>query len=1035
MSAVPAQAPETEEDPFLYDAEQLHAVAGEAVVQRGLAAFKENRVLGLEREEGLLRAQVEDSGSDLPRLTELAYDSAGNLTVTCGCAEASAGFACSHAVAALLAYASRLHLDAAGLLSAADGAIEERVQRGRAEVRVHPLSGEPWFGTWRAASLASSTHFPQTYRVHLRSLHRRANYCTCPDFATNQLGTCKHIEAVLHRVRRRRDYKDYRDRPAPYPYVYLAWDVEDPPQVRLHRSRPVPKDLRPILDEYFDAAGAFAGRLPDDFFRFAEAVADRTDIDVGEDAAGHVRRLAADAAHRVRAAEIRERIMGAGGQLPGVRARLYRYQVEGVAFLAASGRALLADDMGLGKTLQAIAAASWLRQHAEVARALVVCPASLKHQWAREIERFSGQPVEVVQGGAQARSLQYRRAAGFCIVNYELVMRDLSLINQHLSPDLVILDEAQRIKNWRTKIASAVKLVPSRYAFVLSGTPLENRLEDLYSLMQVVDPRVLGPLWRYLAEFHVTDERGKLLGYRNLAELRRRLAPVMLRRDRRLVRDQLPARIEQRLDVPLSARQRELHDSALAAAAQIAQIARRRPLTANEQNRLMASLQEARMACDAAGLVDKETEGSPKLDELEQLLQVLCVEQGLKAVVFSQWEQMTRMVEARLRRLKLGCVRLHGGVPSARRGELVDRFRADDAVQVFISTDAGGTGLNLQAASVLVNLDVPWNPAVLEQRIARVHRLGQRETVQVVLLVAADAYEEHVLRLVQGKRELFDNVVSGELGADVVGVSRKLVDLLVEDLAGGEKAGPAGSGSEPQAEGAGMGEPAALLETSPAAAGEPPGAARPVAPTAAEPVTDPALAAAIQAIQDAFPGRIERVLGTGGGLLVVLDRVAEDDERAAEGLSTGVPVAVIDPVALRGLRRIGAVGLGGETRTYLERSSGSPSAPAAPPLLALARERLAAADLLVGQGAGGAAVQLLATALLAGAAHRAGRERAPGPEEAVVWLHAEALPRGWLGPEHAGLVTRALALQHAPQVPASLVEGLLSDARAFLAPA
>ena len=197
--------------------------------------------------------------------------------------------------------------------------------------------------------------------------------------------------------------------------------------------------------------------------------------------------------HASRAREIGERVRASGGRLPGVSARLYPYQVEGVAFLAANGRALLADDMGLGKTLQAIAAAPWLQEHAEVERILVVCPASLKHQWAREIDQFTGQAVQVIQGPAAGRAVQYRRGSGFFVLNYELVLRDVAVINETLRPDLLILDEAQRIKNWRTKIATAVKRIPSRYAFVLTGTPLENRLEDLYSLMQVVDQRPLGP--------------------------------------------------------------------------------------------------------------------------------------------------------------------------------------------------------------------------------------------------------------------------------------------------------------------------------------------------------------------------------------------------------------------------------------------------------------------------------------------------------------------------------------------------------------
>jgi SNF2 family DNA or RNA helicase len=395
---------------------------------------------------------------------------------------------------------------------------------------------------------------------------------------------------VLHKIAKRKDYRKVKELPAPVSYMYLAWDVDDAPRIRLHRCPSLSPELQGLLGGYFDAAGRFSGRVPEDFFHSTELVEHRSDLHLGSDALDFARHLAAKAAHRVRAERIRAQILATNGRLTGVRAKLYPYQIEGVAFLAGTGRALLADDMGLGKTLQAIGAADWLRAHEGVRRVLIICPASLKHQWAREIERFTGQATEIIQGPAPVRGVQYRREAAFFIVNYELILRDLSVINETLCPDLIIMDEAQRIKNWRTKIAAAVKRIPSRYVFVLSGTPLENRLEDLYSLMQVVDPQVLGPLWRYLVDFHVTDDRGKVLGYRNLSLLRKRLAPVMLRRDRRLVREQLPDRIVQRLDVAMTDKQRELHDTAMSAAGRLAQIARTRPLTPSEQNRLLAAL-------------------------------------------------------------------------------------------------------------------------------------------------------------------------------------------------------------------------------------------------------------------------------------------------------------------------------------------------------------------------------------------------------------------------------------------------------------
>ena len=915
--------PEHLHDPFFFDGEELAQLAGEGVYAEALADFKAARVTSIQRDEDSLFGEVEDAESGKSLALRLSLDDSGGLTADCQCA---AHGLCRHAVALLCRYAAEQ--GAGDAASAREAALEERLQKARSEVRVEHVSGDLGFGTWHANSIHGASHFPRRYQVHIRSLDSSGNYCTCRDFAVNRLGTCKHIEAVLHRIRKHPDYDALVRRQVPQSFVYLHWG--DGPSIRLHRGADLDATLAQRLSRWFDTDGRFVARLPEDFFALCNHLGGRDDLDIGEDARQYALRLANQAAHRRRYDGIRQAIEGSAGVLPGVKARLYPYQVEGVAFLAGNGRAMLADDMGLGKTLQAIAAATWLRNNDSVGRTLIVCPASLKHQWAQEIGRFSDASVQIVQGGLQERTVQYRREADFHIINYELVLRDLSVIKRLLAPDLLILDEAQRIKNWRTKIASAVKRVASRYAFVLTGTPLENRLEDLYSLMQVIDPRVLGPLWRYLVDFHVTDDRGKILGYRNLSELRRRLRPVMLRRDRSLVRDQLPERIVQRIDVPLSSVQEGIHDAALKAAGQLAQIMRRRPLTPSEQNRMLAALQQARMACDAAGLVDKETEESPKLDELETLLDELCRSAGLKAVVFSQWERMTEMAEQRVRRLGLGAVRLHGGVPTQKRGELMDRFREDDGVQVFLSTDAGGVGLNLQNAAVLVNLDVPWNPAVLDQRIARVHRLGQRQKVQAILLVAAGSYEERVLALVEGKRHLFDNVVDPQATEKVVSVSKRLAEILAADLvsidAGGRETVATGEApvAEPDTDttvgppeaAASEIEPFAEVDgvTSDAVASAPEAEPEQESTLAGQVDRDALVRDCIVAAQRQFGARIERILGQRGqaggqiqpGLVLVLDRVDEDDDRTMQSLSGDMSVALIDRRTLASLHRLGA---------------------------------------------------------------------------------------------------------------------------------
>ncbi len=763
---------------FVYDSERLSTIAPETVCREGLAYFKDKRVIDCYEQDGILYATVEGaSDPSNPYRLELEHDDQGIPQVLCECGTEPEQI-CKHAIAALLSHAQDTSLQVSHV-SAMEAAIQDRRKRGQTEVRVSHLTGHPWFGKWQAHSLGVGGSVARRYEVHIRSLQDRINFCTCPDRANNQLGTCKHIEAALHQIGKNPKLAG-KDLSPPVPFVYLAWEGEE--TVRLQRTPSVPADLAEVLDQFFDPRGRIKGQLPEAFFQFENAVYADDRIEVGIDARQGVERLATKQAQQLRAQQIRQRISAMDGRLPGLKAQLYPYQVEGVAFLAANGRALLADDMGLGKTLQAIAAANWLIHESGVTRVLILCPASLKHQWAREIEKFTGQLTQVVQGNAEARLAQYRQEATFFVLNYEIALRDLSVINERLAPDLLILDEAQRIKNWRTLIATTVKQIQSRYAFVLTGTPLENRLEDLYSLMQVVDQHLLGPLWRYLNDYHITDDKGKVIGYRNLSELRQKISPVMLRRNRRIVSDQLPSRTLTRIDVNLTQRQQELHDAALYSAQQLAQITKKRPLTPSEQNRLMAALQTARMACDAAGLVDKETEGSPKLTELKTLIEEQCLQNGQKMVVFSQWMGMTLMVEALLRKMKVGFVHLNGQVPTAKRGELMERFQNDPEVAVFVSTDAGGTGLNLQAASLLVNLDIPWNPAVLEQRNARIHRLGQKNKVQIVLMVAIDAYEERVLRLIGSKQNLFDNVVDPAASEDVIGISTKSIAAVIDEL-------------------------------------------------------------------------------------------------------------------------------------------------------------------------------------------------------------------------------------------------------------
>ena len=496
---------------------------------------------------------------------------------------------------------------------------------------------------------------------------------------------------------------------------------------------------------------------------------------------------------------------------------LYDYQTRGALFLACRGRAILGDDMGLGKTVQTLAAVELLARERGLGKVLVVAPSSVKYQWETEIKRFTKRAAQVIEGSPQERVTQYAEPTFYRLVNYEQVVRDLAALNDW-GPDLVVLDEAQRIKNWESKTSKAVKRLVSRYAFVLTGTPLENRLEELYSIVEFVDAHRFGPAFQFLNDHRVLDRHGNLKGYRNLDAIREKLEPVFLRRTRAEVLTQLPARTDSTSVVELSDAQRAPYDEQRTT---LARLATKGFLTDLDRKRILACLVNLRTICDSLFLFDGATHVSPKLDEFAELAPQL-LEGDHKLVVFSQWETMIREAATVLDRLGIEYALLHGGLAGKERKAVLERFQSKDDCRVFLSTDAGGVGLNLQVADTVVNLELPWNPAVLEQRIARVHRMGQERPVRVVNFMTRGTIEERVQQTLRKKRDLFVGLFDGSedevefAAANPTALLSVVRELLTEAPPEAEPVANAGPPAAFQTQTVAMIESAAgLLATSP----------------------------------------------------------------------------------------------------------------------------------------------------------------------------------------------------------------------------
>ena len=651
-------------------------------------------------------------------------------------------------------------------IEVADWQTALRRQFGREQTfGLENLGQDPVFSDFSVSNPASGTH----YRVAIRGQAPGQNFCTCPDYASNDLGTCKHIEFTLAKLQAKRGGKAALNRGFEPTYSEIWLDYAGQRQVRFRSGTDCPAALLKQAAVLFDADARWALRSEqqDQIERLLQSAQQ----------AGHELRCYDDVwqfVAQIRDSERRQKAL-AEAYPKGIhdraltkllKVKLYPYQVEGALFAARAGRCLIGDEMGLGKTIQAIAASELFARHFGVQRVLVVCPTSLKHQWKNEFARFAKREVQVIGGLRSARQQQYGDEAFCKITNYEALARDADLIAAW-APDLVIADEAQRIKNWNTIAARALKRVASPYAIVLTGTPLENRLEELISIVQFVDQQRLGPTWRLLDEHQLRDDAGRVIGYRALDRIGQTLAPVMLRRRKAEVLTQLPARLDKRIFVPLTPEQRVHHDENGDTVSRIVSRWRKTGyLSDTDQRRLHCALQNMRMVCNSTFLLDHETDHGGKVDELMQVLDELLQDPSAKAVIFSQWLGTHELIRRRLGQADgqrdWGHVLFSGSVPGDKRGALIDQFHTDPDCRLFLSTDAGGVGLNLQhAAAVVVNMDQPWNPAVLEQRIGRVHRMGQSRGVQVINFVGQGSIEEGMLSVLAFKKQLFAGVLDG----------------------------------------------------------------------------------------------------------------------------------------------------------------------------------------------------------------------------------------------------------------------------------
>ncbi|MDD5204282.1 MAG: DEAD/DEAH box helicase [Desulfobacterales bacterium] len=750
----------------------------DVIYRRGMKLYEYGSFSCMESDlkKGSFVYEVDGNYGDYVARVQLLPD---GLDSSCNCPYPEKG--CKHTVAVLLDVCDRIN----AWVSATPDKIEaeepsepsyltpEEIRELALEDRRRRAGQEAFKIVW--GDMFKGEHVVETamgrqYVVTLHDPERGLGHCTCPDFLTNRLGTCKHLIYLCHETKKRKDYKT-RSKKERFPFIDIFWDsINELPRLFCERPDSEIKNIRGLISAYFDENGLFRRNDHTDFAQFLSTLNHNKRVRVQEEVFSRIDDY-------LQTQELLKVAEEGFPEMDVLKSRLYPYQELGVKFALHKKAALIGDDMGLGKTLQAIALAILKRKVFDFRKVLVVTLASLKEQWKREIERFTDEDAVIIQGSFVRRKAIYEQDKSlFRITNYEAVLRDISALDR-FKPDLVILDEAQRIKNFNTKTAEVVKGIPRKHSLVLTGTPLENRLEDVYSIVQFLDPHILSPLWKFAADHFMLsrNKKGKILGYRNLDRLQQKLKPLVIRRKKEEVLTELPEVVENSFYIDLTERQIKIHNGYLQS---LLPLLNKKYLTPMDIRRIQELLLRMRMVCNSTYLIDRKTHISPKLNELKSIMEDLIGHNGRKVVIFTEWTTMTFLIGKQLSAAGIPFVELTGKIPVKKRQALIDEFTCNPECKVFLSTDAGGTGLNLQAADCVINFELPWNPSRLNQRVGRVHRIGQRSRcVNVINLISKSSIEEKILAGLQLKMDLFKGVF--EDGPDQVEFTReKRTELL-----------------------------------------------------------------------------------------------------------------------------------------------------------------------------------------------------------------------------------------------------------------
>jgi superfamily II DNA/RNA helicase len=652
------------------------------------------------------------------------------LVASCSCKSAQL---CRHQIASCLQLRDMLKVNqptipGSGIKYSREGMIKRVIDERRLKAKAAKYSLEFADNIYGEHLLTNEKG--REYHITFRDLKRKHGYCSCPDYRTNKLGTCKHLIFAFDKIA---DKKVFSDQQLPdYPFIEIFLNPFREYKISWFHPEKPSGEVAELLYRYFGNKNFIEDEQAESFAGFINNASKYKQILIRPEVPEKIGQIsqAFALARKKQVAEI---------SLTDLRTDLLPFQKEGIKFATFNTGAIIADEMGLGKNIQAIGTALLKKQLFGFGRTLIVCPASMIEQWVSEIGKLTNETVLNLDFHFdEEETPNTPEGPFFNLTSYENLIRNFKDIRFY-PPDFLILDEAQRIANYESLTFSVLKSIPRKHVLALTGTPNQSKLIDLYSLMLLVDPGLLTPLWEFSYQHCYFDKEhpNQISGFYDLDKLNKKLEKVLIQRQKHEVIDELPSISQFNIPVKMHPEQQKLHRYFLLKA--LDQL-NKKLISNYDLQQLTGFIRSMRMVSSSSYLIDNTTNYSPKLEELNHILtgKLDIGVSNRKVLVLTEWKRMLNIIAKLLESNQIHFVEIGEDTSAKNKQLFLKQFREDDHCKILLTTEDTAKELDLKIADTLINVDTPISKRQKNHRLEIVDPIRHGSAKLTIINLIAD---------------------------------------------------------------------------------------------------------------------------------------------------------------------------------------------------------------------------------------------------------------------------------------------------------